>query len=132
MNKQIVNAVRVDEPFNTPNGDLYPHFIELNDGLKGYIFKKAPKAIDIGYEGVFEVKKQAKNGDNILREIKDFVGGGGFAKPAKKAGSNASFALPYAKDLTVSLIEQGKIANPTYQDVIVVADAFKKWLDNNG
>ena len=78
MNKQIVNAVRVDDPFNTPNGDLYPHFIELNDGMKGYVFKKAPNAIDVGYEGVFEVKKQAKNGDNILREIKDFVGGGGF------------------------------------------------------
>ena len=132
MSKQIVDSVRCDSPFTTETGDLFPHFLKLNDGLEGYVFKKSANAIDVGYEGVFEVKKQNKNGENILREIKDFVAGGGGFKPKKQAGSNASFALSYAKDYTIALIEKGKILHPTYQDVLTNADAFKKWLDNNG
>jgi len=132
MSKQVVNAVRCDAPFSTETGDLFPHFLKLNDGLEGFVFKKSANAIDVGYEGVFEVKKQNKNGENILREIKDFVAGGGGFKPKKQAGSNASFALSYAKDFVIALVDQGKILHPTYQDVLTNADAFKKWLDNNG
>ena len=66
-------------------------------------------------------------GDKIKRVSQKPFGGGGGGGGSR--GSNASFALAYAKDFAIAKMA----SNPAIDSnaIIAVATSFKKWLDEN-
>jgi len=53
----------------------------------------------------------------------------GSPNSVKKGGSNASFALSYAKDLVIGTVDSP--VNHGEDAVMAIASKFKKWLDDN-
>lgn len=128
MKTATITQVNESKPLETQYGELFPHWIKLDNGDEGVANKKKPGALQVGQSLTYEVEtKEGRNGPyNKIKEVKD--------KPfsANGRGGNASFALSYAKDVAVANIQMagqpipmGKLGSK----VLALADEFYEWLE---
>ena len=110
------------QSFDTQYGKLFPFKVTINGEEGAYYAKTEEAKYKVGDEVEYDLQRTDK-GNKI--KIK------GTPKPEfkKKGGSNASFALSYAKDLAVAHLAKGNDFGA--KEIIQVADVFKKWLDEN-
>jgi hypothetical protein len=117
-----VNGVRT---WTNPQGQVfYYHSIVLDNGDSGSVGSKeqSPSWLAVGSNFDYDIE-----GDKIKRVSQKPFGGGGGGGGSR--GSNASFALSYAKDFAIAKMA----SNPAIDSnaIIAVASSFKKWLDEN-
>lgn len=139
MKQSKITAIQNNGTYNSKFGLMYQYEITLENGDSGDYSSKNYTAIDelpfaIGEEIYYEFEmyqgkypKIKKPSKNPPQEGQSFPpSGGGF----KSKGGNGAFALSYAKDLGIAMIGQGQKIGSA--EIMAVADAFKKWLDDNG
>lgn len=115
------------KPWNGPNGTIYFHKIELDNGDIGEIGKKKENAFNIG-DSVTYTAEQTEYGLKLKAVQQNGFGGGG-----KSQGSPASFCLSYAKDVCVAMIPAHPEKTPTewVATITAMADKFNVWLRAN-
>ncbi len=91
-----VTGVLECRKWDGPNGTLYFHKIELDNGEVGTIGKKKENAFNIG-DSLTYTSEESQYG----LKFKAAQQGNGFGG-GKSSGSPASFALSYAKDVMVA------------------------------
>lgn len=119
-----IKAVKEVKEWSNDYGTFYQHLIEMLNGDKIEISKK--KKYEPGQELTYEIV-----GDPGQHEFTK-------AKTAQKPqdhfkagkGSNASFALSYAKDIAIAAYENGGDKLST-DNILAVASKFNKWLNEN-
>lgn len=124
-----VKSVLGCKPWDGPKGKVFYHTLELDNGVVGQIGKKRENAFAAGDKLTYELEETDRG--NRLKEI--LPNGNGF-KSGGFRGSDASFALSYAKDLTVSLIAKNEkaITSAEAADVtITVANRLLAWMKAN-
>jgi len=108
-----------------------PYFRVIIDGKEsltfdGRIMNYLNKTIEA------KVEKVVKNGKtywNLIdfKEVKDFTPE--YIKDLQKEDKNRAFALAYAKDIAVALIQQGENDINTIKEITIdIADRFYGWL----
>jgi hypothetical protein len=128
---RVADVIEV-KSWNGPNGTIWFHKIELDNGEIGEIGKKQENGIKVG-DTLTYTAEQGQYGLKFKAVQANGFGGGGF-KGGGSRGSTASFALSYAKDLAVANVN--KSDRPLEMDalaakIISVAAKFNAWLKEN-
>jgi hypothetical protein len=114
---------------NPKGGSIYYHEIVLDNGDHGSIGKKQPHGIKVGDEITYTIEYDDR-GNKIKAVQPQF--NGGFQGGAKRAqGSPASFALSYAKDLAVAVLERPNntlTLDDVAPQILGVAERFNDWM----
>jgi hypothetical protein len=90
-----------------PNGSVYYHDIELDNGDKGSIGskEKMPAKLNPGSELTYTIRENP-NGPDKIKAVNTPSGGGGFSGGGKKGPDPkvqiVGFAMAYTKDLVVA------------------------------
>jgi hypothetical protein len=125
-----VQEVGTINRWDGPKGTVFYHNILLENGDRGSIGKKAEGAIKIGDKLTYTIEFDDRG--NKIKEVREPFNGGA-AKGFR--GSNASFALAYAKDICVANIAKAETPIPMdhalAQRVLTIASEFKQWLGEN-
>lgn len=131
MTTSKIETVSGVKPYNGQNGTVYYHRLIMNNGDKIDIGKK--KQLEPGNVLTYEIIGDKKQDGTYQHEypkaktvsqqntMKD--------KHRGPKGSNASFALAYAKDMAVAHIEKGN--DFMAEQVLTVATKFNNWLNEN-
>lgn len=124
----VTKAEYTGKTWTNQEGKVF-HFHDIafdnNDAGQYMSVKDNQDKFKVGEQAEYEVIPKDGYPDKIkpVQSAKPFGGGGG------KRGSNASFALSYAKDLACANIEKGMEVKSTH--VTAIADHFLKWLNDN-
>jgi hypothetical protein len=106
-----VGAIR---SWDGPNGTVYYHHLLMANGDKGSIGKKTEGAFKIGDSLTYTIELNDKG--NKIKEYRENSGGynsnAGGQQSRGGAGSCASFATAYSKDVYVAMISAG-LVKPT-------------------
>ncbi len=128
--KQVQSA---GNPWKSKYGDdMYPWEVEMEGGDVGTANTKdadPSKAWPVGGEVTYNVEETDKG--NKFQRVYDNPAQGPKSGSSGSKGSNASFALSYAKDLGVAYVAAGKLDGGLPENIKKTASGFKKWLDEN-
>lgn len=123
-------------PYDGQNGRIYYYDILLENGDRGSIGKKSDDALSVGQRLTYTAE-EGKFGLKI-KEYREFNGGGAPVRVQGNGGPagdrNASFALAYAKDITVALIAKSeKPVAGAYAATVTMemAEKFLAFLNEN-
>ena len=127
--KTKVKSVQQDGTWQGKDGTMfYKHEYQFEDGVVMQASHKKVSPFNVGDEVEYVIKK-----DDPTYGKSGTVGKpqeGGYSSGYKKqSGSNASFALSYAKDWCLGLHNAGEPKRTA--DVLAAADVFNKWLKEN-
>lgn len=128
MKTSKVKNVQGAGTWESQHGLMFKFDYEFEDGTVMQAMHKSENHFNIGDEVEYEVKRENEFGKSgkVSKPQQNNFQGGGFKG---KTGSNASFALSYAKDVAGFNIAQG--GTFTSKQIIQVADEFLKWLNEN-
>ncbi len=128
IKKSKITKVEMLREFTSSHGTvLYPHRVTFENGDIATANKVKQNAFKEGQEIQYELEEDAR-GNKKFKEYKEaaYSGGG-------KKGSNASFALSYAKDLYVKDMEKINhgMSEEVAKKIMICAGMFNKWLNEN-
>ena len=128
-----ITKVEMLQEWSNANGTFYPHKVTFENGDVAIANKKSQNAYIAGQEIKYQIVGQDNVGNNKFKEVKEdySYGGGGRPKGGYSKGSNASFALSYAKDIAVAFINNENEDNLSSDDILALANKFNKWLNEN-
>jgi len=131
-NSKIIKKVG-NGTWNTKQGEtMYAWELEMENGDVGVANTKDADGKNLPEGDTIDYNYTESERGNKIQKV--YVPGSnpkGGSNGSK--GSNGSFALSYAKDLVVAAI-RADVSNASVdadEDVIKIADKFKKWLDEN-
>ena len=133
--KSKVKSVQGAGSWESKHGILYQFDYEFEDGVVMQANHKTPQSpFSPGDEVEYTVKREndfGKSG-NVQKFQDEAHRAHATNTYTKSKGSNASFALSYAKDLYVPVADQyiGQ-ENKLADEVLIVAERFNTWLNNN-
>ena len=114
-----IKSVEMLEEWSGNHGTFYPHKVLFENGDIAIANKKTQNAYTVGETLKYEITGQDPAGNNKFKEVKD-----DFVPGKRSKGSNASFALSYAKDLVVA--DKVKIEN-----ILPIAEKLNNWLNEH-
>jgi len=128
-----ITNITQGKQFTNNYGTFYGYYLTFDNGDNGGYTSKTSYdqalKFSLGDFIYYDFEKNGKYGkvlnpskDNPADKNQGFTGG-------RKTGSNASFALSYAKDLACANISIGKDISAI--DMCKVADKFLEWLNSN-
>lgn len=123
---KITRTVFKNEWANPKGGSIYYHEIELDNGDKGQIGtkEKEPAKLNPGQILTYTLE-QTGNGTRIK------VVNGGVAPGMKRAaGSNASFAMAYAKDVVIGSWAEHSPKKLTSEELFKIAEKMYQWMED--
>lgn len=129
MKTSKVKAIARINEWDGGNGTVFYHDAEMENGDKISIGKKSKlnEGDSIDYEIIGDLgQHEYTKAKSVIPQTNGY-GGGSFK--GKKGGSNASFALSYAKDIAVAYIGKDKQIDP--DKVCQWAETFNNWLNEN-
>lgn len=126
IKKSKITKVEMLKEWSNPNGTFFPHKVTFENGDVAIANKKTQNAYSEGQEIQYTLDGVDALGNKRFKEHREDTFQG-----KKKQGSNASFALAYAKDWAVAKITAGTVNSATTADIIKIADRFNKWLNEN-
>ncbi len=136
MRTAKVTEVRCEDGKQGQYGTTYGHWLTMDNGDKGICNKKKQNAFEVGQEITYEIEmKTSKSGNSygVIKESQPANGfngsfnGGGF-KGGVTQSKDASFALAYAKDQTVAMIEAGALVIPEGKTALGTIKEATLWL----
>ncbi len=118
--------VKVLPEWSNSYGTFYPHYVTFENGDVAITNKTKENAFSVGQELQYELVGEDNVGNQKFKEYRENP------SQSQGQGSNASFALSYAKDITVARITTGLEADKELMnDLIKTANIFNKWLNEN-
>lgn len=126
--KRITHNVR---QWNSPNGTLYYHTIEFENGDKGDYGSKTESCTKFteGKEEAYTIEsKVSGNYTNVIIKPVQEQQPNPHQGVKRSYAGNESFALSYAKDVACANIENGKEISA--KNILEVAQAFYGWLES--
>ena len=128
MKASKIKSVSFDREWSNPNGIVYYHTVEFENGDKGQVGtkEKMPAKLAVGTEHSYELETTDRgNKIKITQPANSFGGGGGKFVQKPFEHDAASFAMSYAKDIYIANMSQ-PISQPI--DLYKQADAIYNWL----
>ena len=125
MKKSKVVSCEYVRSWSNANGQFHTFSVTFENGDSGQYNSKNENQnkFVVGKESAYEIHPSGNDYPDKIKPVKD-------DSPAhKEKVSNASFALSYAKDWAIANIEKGNAMRTT--ELLIIADTFKKWLDEN-
>ncbi len=123
IKKSKITKVEMLPEWTGANGTFFPHKVTFENGDIAIANKKTQNAYSEGQEIQYTLDGVDNYGNKRFKEHRESTYSGG------KKGSNASFALSYAKDLAVAHIRNG--VEYKADDIMKVAGKFNQWLNEN-
>ena len=128
--KANVQSVEAKGTYDSKYGLMYKYEVHIGEHVGEYSSKKYATKEAEGFPFVIGIEVEYEFVDGQFPKIKtvsNWNGGG------KKTGSNASFALSYAKDVLVAsyMTSNPKITRVTTENMFDLADKMVKWLNDN-
>lgn len=122
---KITRTVFKNEWANPKGGTVYYHEIELDNGDKGQIGtkEKEPAKLNPGQTLTYTIEQTDKGA-----KIK-VVSPGGTMAMRRPAGSNASFAMAYAKDVVIGSWAEHSPKKLTSDELFKIADKMYQWME---
>lgn len=123
---KITRTVFKSEWANPKGGQVYYHEIELDNGDKGQIGTKEKEPAKLNPGQMLTYTIEATDRGNKIKVVNPMNGGGGFKKAA---GSNASFAMAYAKDVVIGSWNEHSPKKLTSEELFKIADKMYQWME---
>ena len=134
--KASVQSVEPKGTYDSKYGLMYKYEVHIGEHVGEYSSKKYPTKEADGFPFVIgsEVEYEFVDGQYPkIKTVSNWSGGGGGY--SGKKGSNASFALSYAKDVLVadwvSTTKEKATGTLTTENMFDLADKMVKWINDN-
>lgn len=120
---KITRTVFKSEWNNPKGGKIFYHEIELDNGDKGQIgsTEKEPSKLNPGQTLTYTIEQtdkgfkiKAVNNNNLFKKV---------------AGSNASFAMAYAKDIVIGSWSEHSPKKLASEELFKIADKMYQWME---
>lgn len=128
--KEVMNV----REWTGDRGTVFYFQLEMDNGDIGNIGKKSKDALKVGDSLTYTIEETDKGNKFKPVQQNSFNGGGFKGQPQSK---DSSFALSYAKDVTVAMISKDLIpaermnSTDIAKGTIHIANEFLKWLKEN-
>jgi len=134
LKTSTVKSVQGSGTWDSNYGTLYSFEYQMEDGTILKANHKTDSPFNVGEKVDYEITKENEFGK--IGKVKKYNSDAHKAHatgnyPSKSKGSNASFALSYAKDLLVPSAGGFSDPNLLADDVLKIAERFNAWLNNN-
>lgn len=121
---KITRTIFKNEWDNPKGGKIFYHEIELDNGDKGQIGTKdkEPSKLNPGQELTYTIEKTEKG--TRIKVVPQAMGGF-----KRQTGSNASFAMAYAKDVVIGSWTEHSPKKLTSEELFKIADKMYLWME---
>lgn len=131
--KGKITEITPNGSWQSEHGEMFVYLIKIDaDGIpfEGQANAKSAEVEKLPYKTGEEVEfEHTESGNQYPDKLKITKEGGSYQQPKPQKGSNASFALSYAKDIAVAKIYNNGGAKAYTEDIIEQAESFLQWLN---